>query len=188
MQKREQNKQNAIRQICTGFFDLLQEKEMGEISMTDIANTVGMKRSTIYGYFKSVKEISDYVIEQNNIYCEKYLNDNFNFLKEDEFITKVHVKQAIEPLLNKIAEQPSHYYLIQKLDFTYLPILDNVRLLINKLVKQCNPKIKYSNYYEAFVKHALYGVVLEWLKAGAADPVDDIIEIVLSTLFTTIEQ
>ena len=183
MKKREQNKANSINRICTGFFELLQQRELNEISMTDISNQIGMKRSTVYGYFGSVKEISDYLIDLNNKYCENFINEHFDFLRNGEFITELHVKEALTPLIRKIAEQPSHYFLIEKLDFTYLPILDIMRELFNKIVEQNNPQIPYINYFQYSCKYAIYGVILTWIKNGAVDSPEDIVEVITRNLF-----
>lgn len=184
MKKREQNKANSINRICTGFFELLQQRELSEISMTDISNQIGMKRSTVYGYFGSVKEISDYLLELNNKFCETYIAEHFGFLTTDEYITELDVRDALAPLFNKISETPSHYYLIEQLDFTYLPILDTIRDLIKKVVQQCNPNTENLNYYQTAVKYAIYGVILDWLKDGAKDSIDKIIDITIKLLFT----
>lgn len=186
MKKREQNKINAVNKICTGFFELLQTKQVGDISMTDISNQVNMKRSTIYGYFGSVKEISDYLLKLNNQFCEAYIKEHFGFLENNEYITELDVRDALTPLFEKIAETPSHYYLIEQLDFTYLPILDTIRDLIKKVVQQCNPNTENVDYYQTAIKYAIYGIILNWLKDGAKDPAERVIDITVKILFTKI--
>ena len=187
MKKRELNKQASINKICAGFFKLIQTKQLNEISMTDIANQTNVKRSTIYGYFKSVNDISNYLLDLNNKYCETYIEEYFDFLNNEEFITKVHVKEALTPLVEKISEQPDHYFLLKKLDFTYLPILEVIRTLITRIVKQTNPDAEPVEYYECAVKYGIYGIILQWLKNGAAEPVNYIVDFLIKILFMKFE-
>ena len=72
--------QRSRRMIRAAFLELLEEKEFGKITVTDITNRADLNRSTFYAHYPDVQgvveEIQDGIIEENMILVKemKYRN------------------------------------------------------------------------------------------------------------------
>jgi len=69
--KRVIRTKNAIRKA---FNQLVQEKEMSEISVSELTETAGITRSTFYMYYDSVEAVRDQIENEIFAYIDKVMN------------------------------------------------------------------------------------------------------------------
>ena len=62
--KNNKRKRNSIKKIERAFVDMLQSKEINQISVTDICKKTGLNRSTFYANFIDIYDLADKLREK----------------------------------------------------------------------------------------------------------------------------
>ena len=160
--QRRKESQNKIESV---FIELLQSKEVSQISVTDICKLANVNRSTFYANYLDIYDLSDkikakLVNEVKNIYSEErttQTNSNdysklFKHIKGNQLFYKTYFK------LNYNNDTD-----IVDFDYNLSKILYNDKLI---------------DYHIEFFKAGLNAIIKKWLDNDCKESVEDIKEII----------
>lgn len=147
--------------LIESFVKLLNQTQLDKITVKDIAQDCGVNRNTFYYHFKDIYSMLDEIfkaetqraIEENR----KYGSWQEGFLMSTRFA--LDNKKAIYHIYNSLSREQLEQYLYD--------VTDNVML---SFVEQAAEGLKVSytdvKILANFYKHAMVGLILEWLKNG----------------------
>jgi len=160
--KRKRESQEKIEKVFT---QLLQTKEINEISVTDICKIANLNRTTFYSNYIDIYDLADKIREKLESDVEYlYLDENGytynNFLK----------------LFQHIKDNQIFYKTYFKLGFDKGPISDSY----NHTLKDAPLYYEKGNvdYHIEFFRAGLNAVILKWLYSGCKESPEEIEEII----------
>lgn len=150
---------NIDTKITNALFDLLEEKEYQNISITDIVNKAGLSRVTYYRHFKTKEDI---VLR-------------FFKITKDKFIKQIS--------LNNLDSSQNYELIILGLFLFFKANIkankclrkaglesELLKFLSNEFLE--NLPVKLDKYVAYFVAGALYNVLINWLDNDCKDSID----------------
>ena len=159
-------KKESQLKIQKAFANLIQSKNLNEISVTEICKITKLNRTTFYANYLDVYDLADkfremMALELKEIYLDEYRNVNhsFDFLK----------------LFKHIKENQLFYKTYFKLNVNELPIEEYNYNLADSLYDN-----KYIDYHIEFFKAGLNAIILKWLNHGCMESPETINEIITS--------
>ena len=163
--KRRKESQEKIE---TTFIQLLQTKEIQNISITDICEKCNLNRSTFYANYIDIYDLADKIKEQ-------MINEFFSVYK-DETKTKEHSYNFLK-LFYHIRENQIFYKTYFKLNFDLSSSL--MYELDNEAIKFLGSN-KHIDYHIEFFKAGLNAILKKWLDNDCAETPEEIEEILKS--------
>ena len=161
----KRKKESQLR-IQKAFVNLIQEKNLNEISVTEICKITKLNRTTFYANYLDVYDLADkfremMALELKEIYIDEYknINKSFDFLK----------------LFKHIKENQLFYKTYFKLNVNELPIEEYNYNLADSLYDN-----KYIDYHIEFFKAGLNAIILKWLANDCKESPETINEIIKS--------
>ena len=162
--KRKKDSQKKIEKV---FLNLIQTREINEISVTDICKECNLNRSTFYSNYVDVYDLA----EKIKIKLENDVQDLFKEEREHNYNTNNFLK-----IFRHIKDNQIFYKTYFKLGF------DKIHLI--KYYDYNQAKEYYSNkhidYHIEFFKAGFNAVILKWLKNGCIETPEEINEIIIS--------
>ena len=159
-------KKESQLKIQKAFANLIQEKNLNEISVTEICKITKLNRTTFYANYLDVYDLADkfremMALELKEIYIDEYqnMNKSFDFLK----------------LFNHIKENQLFYKTYFKLDVNELPIEEYNYNLADSLFDN-----KYIDYHIEFFKAGLNAIILKWIANDCKESPETINDIIIS--------
>lgn len=156
--KRKKESQAKIKKI---FVQLLQSKEINEISVTEICEKARLNRSTFYANYLDVYDLADKVA--------KDLEDNVFALYQEERQRKYNSNDFLK-LFKHIKENQIFYQTYFKLnkDTTFI-VTEYDTNLAKSIFKD-----KYIDYHMEFFRAGLNAIIKKWLKNGCQESPEEI--------------
>jgi len=156
--RRIKRTKNLIKQSLT---DLLKERELQDISITELCDIVDINRKTFYNHFPNIRAVLD-EIENENI--EKYLA---YFKKEDVLSDLTNFYPFISRLTTELDQNNSLSVILNKSD-EHLYIKEKIKkqlLVCFNEVFTKNPNIDHETifFYLDFITAGIASVYQEWL-------------------------
>lgn len=167
------NKRKRLSQekIEKAFVTLLQEKELSQITVTDICKMTGLNRTTFYNNYLDIYDLADkirlrliedvcdlYQDERNKKYNSNDFSKIFRLIKENQLFFKTYFKLENDPNVLPSEEKfqydtnlAKHYYNDQHID-----------------------------YHIEFFKAGFNAVVKKWLESGCKESPDEMHHIIMS--------
>lgn len=161
--KRKKESQEKIEKI---FVELIQTKEINEISVTDICKKASLNRTTFYSNYIDIYDLADKI-------KEKMINDFFS-LYEEETKTKTHSYDFLK-LFKHIKENQIFYKTYFKLNFD--ATADNF-LLDEKEFNRLYGSNTNIEYHMEFFKAGLNAIIKKWLKNNCKESPEEIVQII----------
>lgn len=162
--KRRKESQEKIEKV---FIELLQKKDLSQISVTDICKLTHLNRSTFYANYIDIYDLADKVRER--------LENEVNELYEDEVKNKYNSNNFLK-LFYHIKENQLFYKTYFKLG--YDSQISIVRYDTNLSKAFYNDK--FIDYHIEFFKNGLNSVIRLWLKNGCKESPEEIDSIIKS--------
>ncbi len=168
--------------IAFAFKDLLLEKPMSKITITDITNKCGINRQTFYYHFLDLPDLVEWIcledaddaLKNNKTYDtwqEGFLSI-FELIKKDKpFILNIYHNVSLEILENYL------YRLVY-------PLLLNV---VKEKAKGYTVRDEDLEFIANFYKYAFVGIVLNWIKTDLKEEPKEIVNRVSDLTSGTIE-
>lgn len=162
--KRKRNSQEKIEKI---FLELIQTKEINNISVTDICKKANLNRTTFYSNYIDINDLADkirdelekevsyfYIEEGNGEFNNNNLLKLFNHIKENQLFYKTYFKLEfdkgpINSIYNSTLENAHLYYNDNKID-----------------------------YHIEFFKAGLNAIILKWLYSGCTESPEEMVNII----------
>lgn len=165
--KRKKDSQLKIQKI---FIELIQKKEINEISVSDICKLANLNRSTFYSNYIDIYDLADKIKED--------LFHEVISLYPKEIESKEHSYDFLK-LFEHIRDNQLFYKTFFKLDY------DNNSNFFKEMVDYSEFEKYYDNpthleYHIAFFRNGLNAVIKKWLYNGCVESPEDIKNIIVS--------
>jgi len=162
--RRKKNSQLKIEKV---FLELIQTKDINEISVTDICNKAGLNRTTFYSSYIDIFDLADKIREKlekdvfslySNVQTERYVSDNFlklfRHIKENQIFYKTYFKLGFDKS-----------FVIKEYDYNQAYLYYNEEKI---------------DYHIEFFRAGLNAIILKWLYNGCLESPEEMMEIVES--------
>ena len=160
--KRRKESQEKIEKI---FVELIQKKEIEQISVTDICKLAKINRSTFYVNYFDIYDLADKL-------KDRMINEFFN-IYTDERENKYHSYDFLK-LFYHIKENQLFYRTYFKLNFD---LTNTLEYIDEKEVERFIGSSKNLEYHIEFFKAGLNAVLKKWLNSGCQESPEEIEEI-----------
>lgn len=149
------------------FVELLQTRELSEISVSDICKRAELNRSTFYANYADVYELADTVREQ--------LESNLDVLYKDDFEQGRNSNDYLR-LFRHIAENPLFYQTYFKLGYdNKYKIIKYDTTLASKYFDN-----RFIEYHMEFFKSGITTIIKMWLNNGCKETPEQMSDILES--------
>lgn len=161
--KRRRDSQDKIEKA---FANLIQMKNLNEISVTEICKLTKLNRTTFYANYLDVYDLADKFREKMELEVkEVYKEEIENKYNSNDFLK----------LFKHIKDNQLFYKTYFKLNVKELPITEYDYNLTKILFED-----KYIDYHIEFFKAGLNAIILKWLNNGCSESPETINEILIS--------
>ena len=157
--KNNKKKRESIEKIEKSFINMLQSKEIKQISVTDICKDTGLNRSTFYANFVDIYDLADKLREK----LEKDFNTQFEDLNNHSALTMfkhIYNNQLFYKTYFKLGYDEKHQVEIYD-------IKDAKKYFDNKNI----------NYHIEFFRNGLNAIIKMWLAGGCKETPEEMTEI-----------
>lgn len=144
----------VIEHLTNALLELLQEKQLDDISISELCDMAGVGRATFYRNFETREDI-----------IKRYINGLFSELADGQAQNGSHPENDF--LRSLFAHIERHIDFYKLLNERHL-----IHLLKDVIIALCGPKpedSKEAAYAKAFVAYTLYGWIEVWFQRGMAD-------------------
>lgn len=160
--KNNKRKRDSIEKIERAFIEMLQKKELNQISVTDICKETGLNRSTFYANFLDIYDLADKLREK--------LEQDFSAQFQEE------TNRNSVTMFRHIYENQIFYKTYFKLGYddrhqTY--IFDTTRA-------ERDFQGKHIDYHIEFFRNGINAMIKLWLKGGCKETPEEMSEILIS--------
>lgn len=149
----------VIEHITDALLELMQDKPIEDISISELCETAGIGRASFYRNFNSKEDILRGYIQ--NIFQEWTNGDDQDANKS--------LSELLKSMFSHFEAHHNFYELLNQRNLIYL--------LKDVIIKICGPKPENSKmeaYARAYVAYALYGWIEVWFQRGMKESPDEI--------------
>lgn len=162
--KNNKRRRESVEKIEKTFVELLQTRELNEITVSDICKLCGINRSTFYANFVDIYDLADNIRDKlENDFNEVFSRDDFD--KEDfgALMMFQHIKdnQLFYKTYFKLGYDEKHQVLIYD-------VIRAEKDFDNKNIK----------YHIEFFKNGINAIIKMWLKDGCVESPEEMAEII----------
>lgn len=152
----------VIEHITDALLELMQDKPIEDISISELCETAGIGRASFYRNFNSKEDILRGYIQ--NIFQDWTQGDQQNQGKP--------LSELLRSIFSHFEAHRSFYELLNQRNLIYL--------LKDVIIGICGPKPDHSKievYARAYVSYALYGWIEVWFQRGMQETAEEIAEL-----------
>ena len=187
MNKNESKYFNTAIKMDEALITLLENKDFEYITIKEICSAAGVNRSTFYLHYENtsdlLRETTQYIIDKHLAYYEidkkhisldfencnlgdlifitsEYLTPYLTFIKENQRIFKVSIKQFNSMNMDKVYSR--------MFEHIFNPILSRFH------VPECERA-----YVMKFYLTGVFAIIMEWLEKNCSDKMEDVIKIII---------
>lgn len=161
-------KKESQRRIEKVFVELLQEKELGEVSVTDICKIARVNRTTFYNNYLDIYDLANKIKEKLEMEVSK--------LYEDERINQYN-SNNFSKIFNLVKENQLFFKTFFKLGFDSNEFFD-YEYDTNLSKKFYNDE--FIDYHIDFFKAGFNAIIKKWLYNGCVESTSDMCSILIS--------
>ncbi len=165
--KNNRRKRDSVQKMEQVLIELLQTKELHQISVSDLCKRAGLNRSTFYANYADIYELADRLREK--------LEDEVAALYQNEVMQGFNSNDYLK-LFRHIAQNQIFYRTYFKLgyDEKYKITLYDYKLA------EMHFKNRFVEYHIAFFKSGLTKIIKLWLQNGCKETPEEMAEILQS--------
>ena len=163
--KNNKRRRESAERIKNAFLELLEEKELSQIKVSQICKEADINRSTFYSAYADIYDLADKI--------RKEMESEVNFLFSKEETLKFNLAEFLK-LLQHIKENQKLYTFFFKLGYDS----DNIRFYNFEDMWEEFDK-QYINYHIVFFKNGFNAIVKLWLENGCKESPEEICDILL---------
>lgn len=121
--------------IFKAFVELLNEKDVNQITITDIAKRANINRKTFYNYYSDVYEVME---EIENLTVEAFINNmgTVEFTNMADFLTEIFIK--FTETVNKDLEFFNLLFKTNNRSFLIVKIVEALKKYVKKRIEESN--------------------------------------------------
>ncbi len=157
--KNNKRKRESIEKIEKAFIEMLQTKELSQISVTDICKKTGLNRSTFYANFIDIYDLADKIREK----LENDFSEQFRDRKDHDAVK----------MFKHIYENQLFYKTYFKLGYDEkhnVSVFDTVRA-------ENDFAGKHIKYHIEFFRNGINAIIKMWLNDGCKETPEEMAEI-----------
>ena len=163
-------KRESVERIENVFIDLLQNKELNKISVSDICKKAGLNRTTFYANYDDIYDLADSI--RNKL--ENSLSEIYHTEINDGFNSHNYLK-----LFNHIKENQGFYKTYFKLGYD-----NNYKIIsFDTNLAKLHFKNRFIEYHMEFFKSGITKIIKMWLENGCKESPEDMYEIIKSEYY-----
>ncbi len=165
--KNNRRRRESMERIEKTFIELLQERELNEISVSDICARCGLNRSTFYANYEDIYDLADKI--------KTALEAEVSGLYQQEG-NRLYMGDDFLPLFAHIRENPLFYRTYFKLGYDEqhpIKLYDMARAAAD-----FDPQ--HITYHLEFFRSGFNAIVKMWLAGGCRETPEEMVEIVRS--------
>lgn len=165
--KNNRRRRESIARIEKVFIELIQTKELHEITVSDICKKSGLNRSTFYANYTDIYNLANKVKE--------HLEEEVNHLYEVESAQKFNSNDYLK-LFHHIKDNQLFYHTYFKLGY------DNQYKIKYYDIHQAEKHFdnRHIKYHIEFFRHGFNAIVKMWLDCGCKETPEEMDEIIRS--------
>ena len=165
--KNNRRRRESVERIEKAFMELLQTRELNEITVSDICKLCGLNRSTFYANFADVYDLADKM--------RVHLEEEVNRLYESETVQKINSNDYLR-LFRHIRDNQLFYRTYFKLGY------DNQFKLKYYDIHQAQRHFdnQYIEYHVEFFRSGFNAIVKMWLAGGCRETPEELETIIRS--------
>lgn len=150
--------------IATAFIQLLNERPMDKISVKNIVETCGINRNTFYYHYRDIYDLLEDIFEREAEAAiarnEEHDTWREGFIQSAQFA--LENRRAVYHIYNSVNREQLERYLFRVTDHM-------IEAFVRKQAQGLHVADEDIHYITIFYKHALVGIVFEWLQRGMQD-------------------
>lgn len=162
--KNNRRRRESIKQIEDAFIELLQTKELNDITVCEICKRSRLNRSTFYANYTDIYDLADKV--------KAHLEEEVNLLYEAEKVQKFNSNDYLKLFRHIKANQP-FYRTYFKLGYDHQRKIEQYD---TKLAEQHFDN-RHIAYHMEFFKSGLNAIIKMWLAGGCKETPEEMNEI-----------
>ena len=160
-------RKESIERIERVFIELLQSRELEEISVSDICKRAGLNRTTFYANYTDIYGLADSIRDK--------LEGELSELYRDEIEGGVNTNDYLK-LFRHIRDNQIFYKTYFKLGYD-----NNYRIFMyDRELAERDFQNRFIEYHMEFFKSGITSIIKMWLKNGCAETPEEMFEIVKS--------
>lgn len=160
-------KKESMERIEKVFIDLLQNKYLNEISVSDICKKAGLNRTTFYANYVDIYGLADTIRDK--------LESNLSALYKDEIEQGYNSNDYLK-LFRHIKDNQIFYQTYFKLGYD-----DNYKIISYDVdLAKKHFQNKFIEYHMEFFKSGITKIIKMWLENGCKESPEDMYEIIQS--------
>ncbi len=151
----------VIEHITDALLELLRDKPIGDISISELCDLAGIGRASFYRNFESKEDI-----------LRGYINKIFQEWPDKDGEQNKSLDKFLYAMFAHFEKHREFYELLNKRNLIYL--------LKDVIIGICGPKPEHSKeeaYGKAYVAYALYGWIEVWFQRGMQETAEEIANI-----------
>lgn len=160
--KNNKRRRQSVEKIQKAFLQLLQTKELHQISVTDLCKITGLNRSTFYANFIDIYDLADRLKQQ----LEADFNEHF----------QNSTMQTAAQMFRHIYENQLFYKTYFKLGYTE----KHGSFVFDKVRAENDFQGKHILYHIEFFRNGLNAIIRLWLENGCRESPEEMAEIIQS--------
>lgn len=165
--KNNKRRKESMKKIEKIFVELIQTKEISEITVSDICKRAGLNRTTFYSNYVDIYDLADKIRKK----LENEVEELYSFEREHNYNSNNYLK-----LLQHIKDNQIFYQTYFKLGYNnqhenYIYDINQARNYFNE---------KHIKYHIEFFKAGFNAVVKIWLDNGCKETPEEMLEIINS--------
>ena len=165
--KRKKESRERIEKI---FIELLQTKELNEISVSDLCKQAGLNRTTFYANYADIYGLADAIRDK--------LENEVSDLYKDEITQKFNSNDYLK-LFRRIKENQTFYQAYFKLGYD-----NNYKMIrYDTILAREHFQNRFVEYHMEFFKAGITQIIKLWLKKGCKESPEDMFEIIKSEYY-----
>ena len=158
--KNNKRRRDSIEKIEKAFISMLQEKEINQISVTDICKETGLNRSTFYANFIDIYDLADKLKEKLEADFGTHFEDN--------------ASHSAEAMFRHIYENRIFYETYFKLGYDE----KHAAYPFDPVRAKNDFDGKYIDYHIEFFRNGINAIIKMWLKGGCKESPYEMAEII----------
>lgn len=164
--KNNKRKRDSIEKINKAFILLIQEKELKDVTVTEICEATGLNRSTFYANFLDVYDLAEKIkINLQNEFNQLFLSANEEYEKNGAVKMFKHIKDN---------------QLFYKTYFKLGGLSDEETIVFDKVRAKNDFDNKHIEYHIDFFKNGLNAIIKRWLNRDCKETPEEMAEIIKS--------
>lgn len=157
--------------IRTSLMGLLNERPLDKITIKDIVEDCGLNRNTFYYHFQDIYALVEDIFERE---AERVISQNMEHFSWQEGLIEslqfaLENKKAIYHIYNSVNREQLERYLFRITD-------DVMEKVVRYEARGLQVEDQDVRYIALFYKHAVVGLVLEWVQRGMRDDHEAVIQ------------